>query len=215
MSVRFLDLTRYPRYEHFQYFQTMAYPYVGLTVQADVTALRQATQDSGSSFFLACLYCAARAANAIPELRQRVIDGGIAEFDHCDTSHTVALADGTYRYCQLDCRMAFPEFLRTGRARQQAAAAAEGLDAEADETALFFVSCIPWVTYTAITQPVPCPADSNPRITFGKYELRDGTYRMPLTLLAHHGLVDGLHISRFFEAFQQEAAGLAQALARP
>ena len=28
---------------------------------------------------------------------------------------------------------------------------------------------------------------------------------LPLTLLAHHALVDGLHIARFFEAFESGA----------
>ena len=79
-----------------------------------------------------------------------------------------------------------------------------GIDDAGDETELFFVSCLPWVTYTAMVQPVPCPADSNPRITFGRFREENGKSLMPLSLLAHHGLVDGLHMARFFEGFQEE-----------
>ncbi|MDD7652267.1 MAG: CatA-like O-acetyltransferase [Candidatus Faecousia sp.] len=204
MSAQRIDLSRYPRRSHFEYFRSMAYPYVGLTVQADVTELRRAAAARKGSFFLACLYCAARAANGVPELRQRIVDGEIFQYDHCDTSHTVALPDGTYCYCRLDCRTDFDSFLSRGRAAQEAAMQTHGIDDAGDETELFFVSCLPWVTYTAMVQPVPCPADSNPRITFGRFREENGKSLMPLSLLAHHGLVDGLHMARFFEGFQEE-----------
>lgn len=209
MSMRFLDLDHYPRRSHFAYFQSMAYPYVGLTAPMEVTELKAASQRSGGSFFLACLYAASKAANQVPALRQRIVAGRIAEFDHCDTSHTLALDDGTYCYCQMDCRMPFAAFLREGEARQAQAKTDHGIDGAGDETSHFFVSCIPWVTYTALTQPVPYPADSNPRITFGKYEQREGGLWMPVTLLAHHALVDGLHIGQFFSAFAGQISRIA------
>lgn len=211
MAATFLDLENYPRRDHFAYFCGMAYPYVGLTAEMDVTGLKDAAKNAGGTFFLACLYAAAKAANAVPELRQRIVEGKIAQFDHCDTSHTVLLPDGTYRYCRMDCRMPLSEFLSVGTLAQARAKQGSGIDLEADETELLFVSCIPWVRYTALVQPTPCPADSNPRITFGKYETENGTTKMPLTILAHHGLVDGAHLGRFFDYFQREVQKIVQA----
>ena len=74
---------------------------------------------------------------------------------------------------------------------------------------LFFVSCVPWLSYTSIIQPVPAPADSNPRITWGKYFRQGEQTLMPVTLLAHHALVDGIHIARFYEALDRELAAIA------
>ena len=74
MPMRIIDWEQYPRRSHFTYFQSLAYPYVGLTVQADVTDLYRRTRERGESFFLACLYCAARAANGVPALRQRIVE---------------------------------------------------------------------------------------------------------------------------------------------
>ena len=98
--------------------------------------------------------------------------------------------------------MPLSDFFQEAAARQ--ANAGQGIDLEADETELFFVSCIPWVRYTALVQPTPSPADSNPRITFGKYVEENGKTIMPLTLLAHHGLVDGIHLGQFFHKFQHK-----------
>ena len=46
-------------------------------------------------------------------------------------------------------------------------------------------------------------ADSNPRITFGKCVEQDGKACLPVNLTVHHALADGLHVARFFEAFEQ------------
>ena len=37
MSFRYLDMEHYDRIEHFRYFLSMPYPYVGVTVNTDVT----------------------------------------------------------------------------------------------------------------------------------------------------------------------------------
>ena len=50
----------------------MAQPYAGLTVPVDITAFYQAVEARKVPFFLSFLYCAARAANGVPELRQRL-----------------------------------------------------------------------------------------------------------------------------------------------
>ena len=64
--------------------------------------------------------------------------------------------------------------------------------------------------YTALTQPVPHPADSNPRITWGKYQEEGRRAPLPVTLLANHALVDGLHISQFFDGLNRELAAFAR-----
>ena len=55
---------------------------------------------------------------------------------------------------------------------------------------------------------MPAPADSNPRITWGRYTREDGRVRMPVTALCHHALVDGLHLARFYEALEARCRGL-------
>lgn len=93
--------------ENFQYFQAMANPYVGVTVKVDITDFRKMCAQKGYSFFLSFVYCVGRAANAVPEIRQRIVDGTPVEYDRCDTSHTVLLENGTYVYCRLNCMQEF------------------------------------------------------------------------------------------------------------
>jgi chloramphenicol O-acetyltransferase len=50
----------------------------------------------------------ANAANKVPELRRRIAGDGIIEYSYCNTSHTVALEDGTYCYFEQNNRILMP-----------------------------------------------------------------------------------------------------------
>ena len=205
MGYRWIDMENYPRIQHFAYFRGLAYPYVGLTAEVDITLLMQRMERERIPFFLTVCYCAARAANAVPQLRQRIRGDKIIEFDRCMTSHTVALEDGTYCYCTLDSGMAFGDFLSYAARVQERASTARSLgESEEDAEACFFVSTLPWLTYTALVQPVPQPADSNPRITWGRYFTREQRTLLPVSLLCHHALVDGIHIAAFYRELDKQ-----------
>ncbi len=207
--MKIIDLETYPRRSHFEYFQSLAYPYVGLTANVDVTNLIRCAKDRGASTFLACLWAAATAANRVPQLRQRIVGDRIVEFDHCNTGHTVALPDNTFCNCNTDCRMGLEEFLADARARQEQAKACHGfVSTQEDETDMIFVSCVPWVAFTQCIQPVPIPADCNPRIVFGKYIREGDRILMPLHIQCNHALVDGYHLGQFYEEFARIAAAV-------
>lgn len=208
MKYQYLDLQTYKRKEHFAYFCGMAFPYVGITVNVDITDLLGKLQVENRPFFLTICYCVSNAANSIPEFRQRIMDGRIIEFDRCRTSHTVELEDKTYCYCTLEDTMSYSEFIPYAQREQETAKTIKTIEETQEEAAdLFFISTLPWVSYTALIQPVPSPADSNPRITWGKYFTQENRVLLPVSVLCHHALVDGKHIADFYrlleEAFQQ------------
>lgn len=204
MEYRMIDMNTYPRRAHFAYFNAMPDPYVGVTVDVEIGSMLEACRKESWPFFLSFLYCAGRAANAVPELRQRIQKGSIIEFDACDTSHTVLGDNGTYSYCRLDCMKPFDQFLPEAKRRHEKAKAQVNLDDGEDGIGLLFLSCVPWLHYTGLRQPVPTPADSNPRITWGKYMTEHGHITMPVTLLANHALVDGVHIGAFYDRLREE-----------
>lgn len=204
MNYRKIDMRTHPRRAHFSYFNAMPDPYVGVTVEVEISRFLTACRQANNPFFLSFLYCVGRAANAVPALRQRIWQGDVIEWDHCDTSHTVLRDDGTYSYCRLNCMQPLNQFLPEARLCHEAAKAQANLDDGEDGISLLFVSSAPWLHYTALRQPVPTPADSNPRITWGQYTTVNGRIQIPVTLLANHALVDGIHINEFYAALQDE-----------
>ena len=81
---------------------------------------------------------------------------------------------------------------------------------EAETLSLLFISTLPWIRCTDLRQPVPTPADSNPRITWGKYTTEGRRTVMPATLLVNHALVDGAHMGRFYQGLERELEGFAR-----
>lgn len=206
-----IDMADFPRRDHFNHFCGMAYPYVGVTAEADVTALYRLCKRTGWSFYTVMIHAAALAADEVPELRQRIDQGGIVEYDACPTSHTELKADGSYAYCTLRHRMPLAEYLAQAEAARAAARLGGSIEEAAEVQSMYFISTLPGVRYTALIQPVCGGEDSNPRITWGKYQHHpDGRVTLPLSLLAHHALVDGLHIARFYEAFDKQVAKISE-----
>ncbi len=208
MSCKEIDMAAYKRRAHFDYFRSLAYPYAGVTVEVDISRLVPTLKMHSLPFFLPVLYCAVRAANSVPEFRQRIHGDSVVEYDYCEGSYTVALPDESYCYCVPKTDLPFDEFLDYTREAQRRAVEEPSIEEQGEADSLLFISCIPWVSQTAVVQPVPSPADSNPRITWGKYFERCGNVYLPVSVLCHHALGDGLHIGRFYAALDREISRL-------
>ena len=200
-----IDMATYPRREHFNHFVGMAYPYVGVTVEVDVTDLLALCREKGYFFYLMVLHAVALAADEVPEFRRRIEGDGIVEYDTCPTSHTELKPDGTYAYCTLHHHMPLADYLAKAEAARAAARENGSIEEEDDVQSMYFISTLPWLHYTQLVQPVACGEESNPRITWGKYQPdAAGRMMMPLSVLVHHALADGLHIAKFYEAFDRQ-----------
>ena len=200
-----IDMNTYKRRPHFDYFRSLQYPYVGVTVDVDVTALTTFCKEKGYSFYLTFLHAAANAANEVPELRQRIRDGGIIEYKQCPTSHVELLDDGTYCYCTLEHHMELADYIPYAEATRKKYREIGSIQESANSDSMFFITSLPWLHYSALIQPVAGGNESNPRISWGKYEKDfQGRKQMPVTLLAHHSLVDGLQIAAFYENLKKQ-----------
>ena len=193
MERRVIDMEKDPRREQFQLFSGYSFPYAGVTVQLDVTALELRLRAEHKPIFLTMLYVIHRAVNRVPELRRRIEDGQVVEYDECPVSFTEMKPDGSYAYCRLE------------------AAARQGGTIETDrraESPSIFASCLPWLNYTSLTHPACTPADSNVRISWGQLFMRCGMTQLSVSIQVHHALADGWHIAQFYRALEEEIAAL-------
>ena len=211
MARTIIDMTKDPRGAQFEYFRSMTDPWAGITVPVDITELLVSLH--GRPFFLSYLYAVTRAANAVPELRRRLLpDGQVVEYDHCDPSYTVMKPDGTgvYVYCLLeDDLSSYEKFVAEGKRRQRETLARGTLTEDGDVLANFFVSCVPWLYYTQIKEPAGGADDSNPRFAWGKYREENGRTMLPMSLFINHALCDGWHVAQFYQNLERELAALS------
>lgn len=205
MSFIKIDLDKYDRRQHYEYFSSLQYPYVGVTNNVDVSELVQFCKTNNYSFYLTFLHAAALAADGVRELRHRIHDGGIIEYSECPTSHIELLDNNTYCYCTLHHHMTMEEYILCAVEARNRCRLNGSIDEDDDSDSLYFISTLPWLHYTAMIQPVAGGEESNPRITWGKFqEDYCGRKQLPVTLLAHHALVDGIHIAMFYRNLEQE-----------
>ena len=205
MKYRRIDMDAYPRRAHFDYFRSLQNPMLGVTAEVDVTELRDFCKREGCSFYLAFMRVAARAANAVPQLRQRIRDGSIVEYDACGTSHVELREDETYGYCTLYHDMPWAEYLRSAEAARRRCRENPSIEEEDEVEGLYFITSLPWLHYAQLIQPTAGGDESNPRISWGRFD-QDwrGRWMMPVTLMAHHALVDGVHVAAFFRNVESE-----------
>ena len=209
MAWKKVDMAHDPRSGQFAYFRAMADPWVGVTVPVDITAFYKAL--NGQPFFLSFLYAVVRAANDVPELRRRLRDGDVIEYDRCQPSYTAMRPNGVYVYCLVDSgTLPYEDFIREGREKQREALEREELKETGDFLNHFYVSSLPWLSYTQIKHPSAGPEDSNPRFSWGRFAEKDGRVTLPVSLYVNHALADGWHITRFYENLDRELTALSE-----
>ena len=207
MKFHRIDMDQFSRRKHFEYFSSLQYPYVGLTSEVDVTELVPFCKERSYSFYLTFMHIVALAANDVSEFRQRIRDNGIVEFEKCPTSHIELLDNGTYAYCTLHHDMPLDMYIPYAENARKLCRENGKLEEDAQVESMLFISTVPWLHYTALIQPVAAGEDSNPRITWGKFQKDcNGRYQMPVSVLAHHGLVDGIHIAQFYRNLEKYIA---------
>lgn len=203
-NMKTLDMRDWPRKGLYDYFRTLPSPHFSLTADVDVTMLITRAKPRGVSVFNAVLYAVMRAANRIPEFRQRLDGPDVIEFDAVHPSPTVPIDGDRFAFCYFDYVDNWPDFNQACAQAIEAGKQKTGLeDDSAHSLDLVFTSCLPWVRFTSMHHPVQGPDDSFPRISWGKFAEQQGRWTMPVNLQVHHALVDGLHAGRFYQYMQE------------
>ena len=85
----------------------------------------------------------------------------------------------------------------------------ESFDVEADRLDLIYYSAIPWVSFTSFKHASRLDKTQTvPRIVFGKMFDEDNAKKIPLSVEANHTIMDGVHVGKLFNRFQEIADSL-------
>ena len=200
---RAIDLHGWPRREAFELFRSFDFPYLSLTAEVDVTRLRHAERNGRPSFTIELVHAIARAANAVAPFRQRIRGEGVVEHTVVHPSITILAENDQFRFCTLPFSDDADAFASLSSAQIEEARRTGSIFLEPDRDDFLFMTAIPWVSFTGFVHPVPLdPPDSVPRFAWGRFRERDGRVVLPLNVQAHHALVDGIHVGRFYECVQ-------------
>ncbi len=194
-----IDLGSFPRASHFLLYNSYDYPHFNLTASVDITHLQPVIKEKNLSITITFTYLFARIANEIPEFRYRIRENTIIEHEVVHPSTSILTPGDIFSFCTIEYSPNFDTFYPRAVDRVEEVRRQPTLEDEPGQDDLLFMSSIPWISFTQINHPIHMhPVDSVPRITWGKYFIESGRIKMPLSVQVHHGLMDGVHVGRFF-----------------
>lgn len=202
-----INIESWNRKEHFEFFSRMASPYFGITTEVDCTIAYDNAKENGNSFFAHYLHKSMIAINSVEELRLRIVDNKVALFEKINAGATVGRADGTFGFIFVNFSDDFETFNKELQNEIQTVLNSTGLRLNDDDIKKDLIrhSTIPWTSFTGLLHPTNFDrTESVPKITFGKFSIREGKKYLPVSIEAHHGLVDGFHLAKYLSEFQRQ-----------
>jgi len=189
------------RQKHFEFFRSMNHPHFAICAHVDITPLYRVLKDGGYKFMPAVAWLVSKAANEIPEFRQRIRGEQVVQHDtvHPSFSITTGVSE-VFSFCEVDYSPSFGDFMVRAVEKISRLQNDPTIKDEPGRDDYLFLSSLPWISFTSVEHAMQYhPHDSVPRITWGKFFEENGQLKMPLSVQAHHALVDGRHAGIFYQ----------------
>ena len=200
------------RQAHFAFFNSMNHPHFNISANVDLTEFIPFLKDKKIPFTPSIVYLISQTANAIPEFRWRIRGEKVVEHPLVHPSFSVytEVAD-VFSFCEVKHLNSFMDFINNAQQRMEEMRQNPSFSDDHERDDYLFLSAIPWVSFTGFQHAMHYhPADSVPRIVWGKYFEEHGKIKMPLSIQVHHAVVDGRHVGRFFQELEQLAKELVK-----
>ena len=205
--MQYVDMENWPRREVYDYMSRSAKPHYAVTFTQDVTKLCDYTKAHGLSFYHAMTYFVTKAINRVENFRYDAVNGGVVLYDERIPS-LAELNKSTEQFFYVNCpvRGTVEEYCA---ALREMCEKQESLFGEEDTRDLLFVSCLPWIELTGLTnEGMTDPDDCIPRISWGKWREESCRKTLGISMEVNHRMIDGIHIGKF----AQELTRLIEAL---
>lgn len=204
--MKILDLKSWNRKEHFDFFSKYDEPYFGIVSEVNCTKAYKFSKENNFSFFAYYLHKSIIAANQIEEFKYRLIKKDVVIFDNIHAATTIGRNDGTFAFSFVPFSLDFKIFNESLNQEIKEVQNSTGL--RLNENGLrkdvVHFSSIPWRKFSGLTQPRNYNnLDSEPKIVFGKSNMKGSELRMPISISVHHGLMDGIHVAKYLKLLQK------------
>lgn len=203
-----ITFTNPHRKKHFDFFNGMNHPHLNITANVDITNLMAFLKTNKVPITPGIVYVISKTANSIPQFRWRIRDNTVVEHETIHPSFTVPTEESeVFSFCTVAYDGDSKIFLKSAMDQMKSMLSTPSFEDEEGRDDYLFLSAIPWVSFTSVQHAMHYhPSDSVPRITWGKFFELNGKTLMPLSVQAHHALVDGQHIGSFIQTMEEMAS---------
>ena len=207
--MKLVDVESWNRKETYEYFRNFPDPFFNMTANLDATALYRFCKDKKLSFSLANLFYSLQTVNEIRELKIRLQDDQLVEFETIHATMTIAQEDETFSFCYFEMQDNVFDFNEAGRAAVDYYTKLKSFDVERGRVDLIYCSVIPWVSFTSFKHAGRLDNKFTiPRMVWGKMFDDGDQKKLPHSIEVHHALADGFHVGKYFMALQEKLSDL-------
>ena len=199
-----IDLESWNRRDHFHFFRKFDEPFFGLTLRVDCTQAYARARRTGESFFLRYLHHILGAVNDVECFRYRIRGDQVVLHDVIHASATINREDGTFDFSYIPYEANYDDFAEGAQTEIERIRKASGLNPGVAGDDVIHFSAVPWLDFTSLSHARQYRfPDSCPKISVGKMTDRGGELGMPLSLHAHHALLDGRDVAVFADRLRE------------
>ncbi len=203
--MKILDLENWNRKGHFEFFTQFEEPFFGITAPVEVATAYENAKATQTPFFIYYLHKILTAVNAIENFKYRIKDQQIIIHDRIDTSATIMREDKTFGFSHIEFHPDLEIFKKIASKEIARIQNTTGIITREYPENIIHFSAIPWLNFTGLTHARSFTwPDSCPKISVGKIFEENSNQKMNVSVTVHHGLMDGYHVSLFFEELQKQ-----------
>ena len=181
-----------------------------MSARVNVLKLWKYCKNNDKSFFTMTLGCLMKSVNSIPQLKRRIIDGKVIEYDYLEgVSPIMDDENEIYKEMRVKSPHEFENILQWHDYVKKLSddilnGKREGFCIEMEKRDLEKIanfSCIPWVDFDMLTNCTVNGTEIQPLITWGKV---NKDYEMSVSITVSHIFVNGRELGYFYENLQKE-----------
>ena len=181
-----------------------------MSARVNVEKLWNYCHENDKSFFVMCLGCMMNAVNEVPEMKRRIFDGRVYEFDYLEATTPIMDEENEiYREMRVKIPQEFEDIHQwhdyvKELSKDILSGKNEGFTLDMfkrDSENIANFSCIPWVDFDSITSAIVQNNQIQPLITWGKV---DENYEMTVSITVNHIFVNGRELGYFYENVEKE-----------
>ncbi len=203
-----LDINTWKRKDHYHYFKDYDQPFFNLIAKVDISELKRFTEENKLSFFLTSFYVLLKCSNDIECFRYRMRDDGVIIHDEIVGGCPILKNDRTFSFTNLPYNKSFKTYYDLSKEKIDTIKESAPFRYDPRDTDdMFHSSIVPWLHFEHFEHAKNLNTnDSAPKFVLGKYELIQDKWMMPLSVSAHHALMDGIDVTDFFELYERIAS---------
>ena len=200
-----VNLETYGRKEQYEHYSNAVPCTYSMTVNADITGLKEKADKSGFKFYPALIYVITKAVNGREEFRTCRKNGVLGYYRALHPAYTVFHRDSeTFSSLWTEYREDFYTFCENVE-RDMEKFSGKGFMPQGNMPEnILNISSIPWKTFTGFNLNLPLGHEFYlPIITAGKYFSDGGKTFIPLSVQVNHAVCDGFHLCRLIDDIEQ------------